>query len=201
MVGAALDIMSTPGAHISDNCKIIYGLSSLFSLANVLFLIRVSKDLSFLVILMTRVVEDLKWFIVLFSFFVYTFGVCYAILEVDAAAYGRLPYLLGLSLSTLRSAFGDFSMLDPYQGFDIQHEDPVTGEFTHSHSTYIVAFTFMVWIFQSFILFMVFMNFIIAVIGDSYASVIEFRDAHDYKIRIGMIFERELFLDKSVMNN
>jgi hypothetical protein len=40
---------------------------------------------------------------------------------------------------------------------------------------------------------MIFMNFIIAVIADSYATVIEFSDAHDYKQRIDMIQEREMY--------
>lgn len=48
---------------------------------------------------------------------------------------------------------------------------------------------------------MVFMNFIIAIIGESYASVIEFRNAHDYKQRVGMIFERELFIPFSTIND
>jgi hypothetical protein len=30
-------------------------------------------------------------------------------------------------------------------------------------------------------LFMIFMNFIIAVIGDSYNKVIEYKEAHDYQ--------------------
>lgn len=39
---------------------------------------------------------------------------------------------------------------------------------------------------------MIFMNFIIAVIGDSYTSVVENKDAHDYQQRVVMIYEREV---------
>ena len=46
----------------------IYGSSAIFSIANMLFLIRVFKELSFLVILMTKVVVDLAWFLLLFGF-------------------------------------------------------------------------------------------------------------------------------------
>lgn len=45
------------------------------------------------------------------------------------------------------------------------------------------------------------MNFIIAVIGDSYNAVIEFKEAHDYQQRIMMIYEREAsFSDKDFDN-
>lgn len=45
------------------------------------------------------------------------------------------------------------------------------------------------------------MNFIIAVIGDSYATVIKFSDAHDYKQRIGMIKEREMYFTSSQLSD
>ena len=53
-------------------------------------------------------------------------------------------------------------------------------------------FTWFIWVIMNFFLFMVFMNFIIAVIGESYQAVVEFKIAHDYHQRIGMIYEREL---------
>ena len=40
-------------------------------------------------------------------------------------------------------------------------------------------------------MFMIFMNFIIAVIGDSYNSVYPYRDEYDYLQRVTMINERE----------
>lgn len=44
---------------------------------------------------------------------------------------------------------------------------------------------------------MVFINFMIAVISDSYSTITEFSDAHDYKERVNMIFERELYFTKN----
>jgi hypothetical protein len=61
--------------------------------------------------------------------------------------------------------------------------------------------TFLLWGIGTFFLFMIFMNFIIAVIGDSYNAVIEFKEAHDYQQRIMMIYEREAsFSDKDFDN-
>lgn len=41
-------------------------------------------------------------------------------------------------------------------------------------------FSWVVWGISIVFLFMIFMNFIIAVIGDTYNRVIEYKEAHDY---------------------
>ena len=48
---------------------------------------------------------------------------------------------------------------------------------------------------------MVFMNFIIAVIGESYSKVIENKMAHDYKQRIMMVYEREVHFSAKELEN
>ena len=55
-----------------------------------------------------------------------------------------------------------------------------------------MIFTWMIFIISIFFLFMIFMNFIIAVIGESYNSINANKIAHDYKQRVGMIYEREI---------
>lgn len=59
----------------------------------------------------------------------------------------------------------------------------------------------MLWGIGIFFLFMIFMNFIIAVIGDSYNKVIEFKEAHDYKQRVMMIYEREVQFSEKDFDN
>lgn len=54
---------------------------------------------------------------------------------------------------------------------------------------------------QTFILFMIFMNFIIAVISDSYSKVIRYQIAHDYQQRATMIYEREIYFNEKDFNN
>ena len=71
---------------------------------------------------------------------------------------------------------GDFSQLDSDETFDITEEDGV-----YRHSKLIVYFTWFLFVVSIFYLFMIFMNFIIAVIGDSYNAVIENKDSHDYQ--------------------
>jgi len=114
-----------------------------------------------------------------------TFSECYQVVKIDITAYGRLPPLWANFLSTLRSAFGDFSLIDPKEGFDIKNPLYRPGiddeSLAYKHSPEIVYFTFFIYMICNFSLFMIFMNFIIAVISDSYDKVRNFATAHDYK--------------------
>ena len=108
-------------------------------------------------------------------------------MQVDGSSYGRINNMFAMFVATVRSSFGDFSLIHPWQGFDVFLEDEDTGEPIYNNSQTIVTFTYVIFILQSLTLFMFFMNFIIAVIADSYQTVIEFSEAHDYKQRIEMI--------------
>ena len=129
--------------------------------------------------MLIQVVMDLSYFIILFIIFILTFAECYHIVQIDVSSYGRMPDLLALSLATQRSSFGDFSLIDPYMGFDLTDEQE-DGTRVHRHSQVIMIFTFIIFYMQAFILFMIFMNFIIAVINDSYAKINQYSVAHDY---------------------
>ena len=138
-----------------------------------------------------------------FSIFVVTFSQCYRVVELDTSSYGRLPKQVALFIATLRSAFGDFSLMST-NGFDKllesydESDDP---EDAYYHSTLMVYFTFTIFLFQVLILFMIFMNFIIAVISDSYAKVTEFSIGHNYKQRTTLIHEREVQLQPYQLRN
>ena len=165
--------------EISDLCRVIYVCCLIFSLLKIIYLVRVFKNMSKLVMMITQVIYDMKYFMGLFFFFVLTFAECYHLLGVDASSYGRMPVLLAHFYSTLRSAMGDFSLINPFEGFDIcingKHPtDPhkcLNDEYVHSYS--IVTFTWVIFILGAFFLTLIFMNFIISVIGSSYAVVTE----------------------------
>jgi hypothetical protein len=197
LFAAYWDVMNV---GVTDNVRMLYVACTYFTMSRMLYLIRVFKELSFLVIMLSKVIKDLTCFIIVFGFFIFTFSQCYLIVDVDLAAYGRIPQGFGMFLATTRSAFGDFSVIDPFQGFDLKDpvedtEDP--DDFTYRHSVIIVVFTFGIFIMQSLTLFMVFMNFIIAVISDSYSEVTRYKVAYDYKERVSMIHEREIFFGES----
>lgn len=54
---------------------------------------------------------------------------------------------------------------------------------------------------QAFILFMIFMNFLIAEISNSHAKVTEFQMGHDYKQKANLIYELEMQLTEEDLSN
>ena len=197
-IAAVLDIMHP---SISNMLRILWCFSVMFSLIKILYLVRVFKQLNFLVTMVITVVNEVQFFMVLFSVFLLTFAECNHIMQVDMSCYGRTPAILAHFFGVLRLAMGDQANVDPYESFDRMGVDEETKEKFFIHTESIVFFTFFIWIIQNFFLFMVFMNFIIAVIGESYTNVVEFKVAHDYHQRIQMIYERELHFNHMDLEN
>ncbi len=98
---------------VSDPCRIMYVFTLLFSSITFLYLVIVSSQLIFLAKMLIQVIKDVKYFVILFGIFNFTFAECFHVVNVDISAYGRAPSLMAHSIATLRSAFGDFSLLDP----------------------------------------------------------------------------------------
>ena len=112
----------------------------------------------------------------LFFVFIITFGMCFHLLDIDDSAYGRIHPLFAHIIGTYRSAMGEYGFIHPYQSLDVLDEH---GDYIHSIE--IVYCAFFIWLFSVVLLTMIFMNFIIAVIGESYAKVMDFALAYDYK--------------------
>lgn len=91
----------------------------------------------------------------------------------------------------LRCSMGDFSLIDPWQTFDT-YEFTEDGSIEYTFPMRVVMFTWVIWGISIVFLFMIFMNFIIAVIGDTYDRVIQYKEAHDYQQRLMMLYEREV---------
>lgn len=77
---------------------------------------------------------------------------------------------------SFRTSTGDFE-LDGYPELDSQ----------------LIILAWIIWIFAVLILNVIFMNFIIAVISESYEKVMQKSVAQGYKVKAEMISERELF--------
>ena len=184
---AILDIVSE---KVSDLMRILFCLSILMSLVKIVYLVRVFKSLNFLVTMLAHVCNEVIYFMMLFGIFLLTFAECNHIVLINISSYGRIPGLVAHLITILRCSMGDFSLLDSDETFDITKD----GEYVHSNL--IVGFTWVLFVISIFYLFMIFMNFIIAVIGDSYNAVIENKDSHDYQQRIVMIYEREVHFNQ-----
>ena len=104
------------------------------------------------------------------------------VLQTDVGAYGRVPEIWAQVINTIRVAYGDFSVIDPFQTFDYLDTDLSTEHSMHyKHSISIVWISFVTFIIGSVFLFLMLMNFIIAVICDTYNKVKALSVPHDYK--------------------
>ncbi|CDW81541.1 wd-40 repeat protein [Stylonychia lemnae] len=153
------------------------------SFMKLLFFLRIYDGFSFLVQMMAGVFKDLKYFLIFFLIFILQFGMIFLVLF---KAQGIEEYngvnKLAYFLMAFRISSGDFQ-LDDY----------------HSQNDGLVLFTWMIWLIAVMALNIVFMNFIIAVISESYERVMQKLVAESYRVKANMIVEREqLFKDSDL---
>jgi hypothetical protein len=80
--------------------------------------------------------------------------------------------------------------------------DTHSPEGEYFHSILLVEATFVLFIIALFITFVIFMNFIIAMINHSYSKINNSKLSYDYSQRIIMIYEREVrFTEKDFRND
>jgi hypothetical protein len=73
---------------------------------------------------------------------------------------------------------------------------------TYYHSLEIVYFTFAIFMLGQFLLFMIFMNFIIAVINESYNKINDKKTSYEFLQKTKMIYEKEAhFSQKDLLND
>lgn len=87
-------------------------------------------------------------------------------------------------MANFRLSMGDFSLINTVTGFQYGQDGVPFSTFEQ----YLAYFVFVV---SAMNLFMIMMNFIIAVIGNSYSKIIEYAEAHDFREKVELIFERE----------
>ena len=165
---------------VTHQMRILFSQSVLMCLVKIVYLIRVFKQLNFLVTMIITVCKNIVFFMILFSIFLLTFAQCTMLMQVDISAYGRIPSLMAHFIAMLRCSMGDFSLIDPWETFDTfkTNDDGVK---EYNHQLVYINFTWLIWSISIVFLFMIFMNFIIAVIGDTYSGVIQYKEAHDYQ--------------------
>eukprot|EP00347_Sterkiella_histriomuscorum_P023209 403335532 len=151
---------------------------SIVSLAflKISFFLRIYDGFSFLVSMLAAVFVDLKYFIGFFVIFILQFGIIFAILfnATDIEEYNGIS-IFGYLMMAFRTSSGDFNV-DSYK----------------DQSQILVIFSWTIWVIAVMILNVMFMNFIIAVISESYEKVMQKMIAESYKVKVQMIVEREL---------
>ncbi|CDW79314.1 wd-40 repeat protein [Stylonychia lemnae] len=158
-----------------DNLILIKILVIVLSFMKLFFFLRIYDGFSFLVQMMAGVFKDLKYFLLFFIIFILQFGMIFLVLfkaqQIDEYnGVNKLAYFL----MAFRISSGDFQ-LDDY----------------HSQEDGLVIFTWVIWLIAVMTLNIVFMNFIIAVISESYERVMQKLVAESYRVKANMIVERE----------
>eukprot|EP00347_Sterkiella_histriomuscorum_P008910 403343274 len=149
------------------------------------FFLRIYDGFSFLVSMMAAVFVDLKYFMGFFVIFILQFGLIFAILfdAINIEEYQGIGIFAYLMMA-FRTSSGDFNV-DSYK----------------DQSSTLVIISWAIWIIAVMLLNVMFMNFIIAVISESYEKVMQKLVAESYRVKVQMIVERELhFSDEELLS-
>ncbi|CDW88576.1 UNKNOWN [Stylonychia lemnae] len=149
------------------------------------FFLRIYEGFSFLVQMLASVFKDLKYFLIFFIIFIIQFGIIFLVLfkAQDIDEYNGMNKL-AYFLMAFRISSGDFQLDD-----------------FHSQENGLVILTWLIWLIAVMTLYIVFMNFIIAVISESYERVMQKLVAESYRVKANMIVERERFFTKDDLEN
>ncbi|CDW87575.1 UNKNOWN [Stylonychia lemnae] len=168
-----------------DSLVLLFVIVIALSFLKLYYFLRIYEGFSFLVQMITKVFQDLKFFIAFFLIFIVQFGLIFTVL-FKAAPIDEYEGVnaFGYYLMIFRISAGDFST-DNYK----------------DQSQYLVIITWIVWIIAVISLNIIFMNFIIAVISESYEKVMQKIVAESYKVKTQMIREREQFFRSTDLVN
>lgn len=150
----------------------------LLTFIKVAFFIRVFDGFSFLVQMISSVFYDLRYFLLSFALFISTFTVFLSILLRNDSGMG----IFDLFQMAFRSSIGDNEM-DAYERTDYQ------------------TLTWVVWLLIMVVGNIIFMNFIIAVVNESYENCMTKMVAQSYKVKVDMIAERESIMTEAELAN
>lgn len=144
------------------------------------FYLRMFDKFGFLVQMVVAVFFDLRYFIIYFCMIVSFFSVQVSLILRNTEGHDGIGPIK-FFVMVLRSSLGDNDIDQQYAEFKI-----------------------LFWIIWFIIMVtgnIVLMNFIIAVVGESYANCMATHEAQTYKVKVDMIMEREQMLDEKALAN
>eukprot|EP00347_Sterkiella_histriomuscorum_P011986 403370332 len=144
--------------------------------------LRIFKGFSFQVSMLQAVFKDIKYFILLYSFVIIMYGLIFTLLNIkpddENVHYQGISYF-GFFIMAFRASTGDFQVDNFYQ---LQEEH--------------IIYAWVIWISAILFLNIILLNFIIAVISESYDKVMQKMVAESYKIKAQLISEHELHFNE-----
>eukprot|EP00347_Sterkiella_histriomuscorum_P003812 403362845 len=149
--------------------------------------LRVFQGFSYQVSMLKAVFMDLRFFIMLYAFVVIVYGLIFTLLKIKTSdeniEYDGISQF-GYFIMAFRASTGDFQI----------------GNFYQLDETHII-FAWIVWISAVLFLNIVLLNFIIAVISESYEKVMQKMVAESFKIKAELIIERESYFSHADFQN
>uniref|UniRef100_A0A7S3ILI3 Ion transport domain-containing protein n=1 Tax=Strombidium inclinatum TaxID=197538 RepID=A0A7S3ILI3_9SPIT len=175
--------------------KIIMIIVVLVCLIKTFFFMRIVMSFSYIVTMIQNVIIDLRVFLLFFAILILKFSMIFDVISPnDAAEYKHVGKYSANLLTTLRLSLGDFDF-GVLEDDDYDYTKDDQGNITsvtkvplnkRQHILFWITWVLMV-IFSS----LIFLNFIIAEVSNSYANVKVNIDALIYKERAGLINEAE----------
>ena len=166
--------------------KIVMITVILINLMKCLFFMRIVKQFSYIVTMILTVVSDLKAFLGFFFILNTMFSMIFDVIaKTRVHEYKYIGAFAGNWINTLKMAFADFNL-----AVVVTH-DPLYELNTQEHYLF-----WFIWFICILLSALIFLNFIIAEVCNSYAKVKTNLEALIYKERAALIQESE-----TVMNN
>lgn len=155
----------------------------LISLLKTFFFLRIRMSFSYIVTMITSVVIDLRVFLLFFFILILMFSAVFDVISRnDQPEYQHIGPFVGNFMTTLRLSLGDFQ-------FDI---------LSKGHMDQKEHFLFwVIWVMMVLFSALIFLNFIIAEVSNSYQKVKENIDALIYKERASLVMEAEDIMSAS----
>ncbi|CDW83686.1 serine threonine protein kinase [Stylonychia lemnae] len=183
IVYSVLDLMN----KYEEIVVIFYSLTLIASFIKLFSFLRIFKGFSFQVSMLKAVFIDLRYFIALYAFVIVLYALIFTLLEIKTSdedvEYDGIS-LFGYFIMAFRASTGDFQ-IDNYYQLDKHH----------------IQFAWVIWISAVLILNIILLNFIIAVISESYEKIMQKMVAQSYFIKCQLIYECELNYNQYGSNN
>lgn len=175
--------------------KILYMLVLWQAFVKLLFLMRIFDNVCFMILLVPKIVDDLKPFFAFAALANALFAAMFMVLEVELSdEYMLLFPPLKWFIFALRNGLHDF-YVDKTDGF-LQHFSTADeGALTNGKGT-VLYLSWFVWLANTVLMTIILFSLIISVIGQTYEQVLSDAEAHVYHQKAQLIVECQQILKK-----
>ena len=155
----------------------------------VMFFVRVFEQYGFLTTMVGKTIVDAVPFMIFFFMFVLFFSTVVMILELDIdpldKSYPGMLDGIRITVQTYRNSIGDITTPNYSKWLTLEQQN----EISHEDLEYVMGLAWMFWILNQIITLIILLNFLIAVISDSYANVNSVKDMYTFYHKASLNYE------------